>query len=86
MQTCLHVYMLQLPVENPLPMKSLSVKVDENFLRRINKAREWRHQTQEQFMKAALETEMKPYKAQLDEWERAEERILRKLPALNQTS
>lgn len=65
-------------------MPTLSVKVDEKFLRRFNKAREWAgNQTQEQFMKTALENQVRPYEKQLDELDKAEEKIRKKLPALN---
>jgi metal-responsive CopG/Arc/MetJ family transcriptional regulator len=64
-------------------MPRLSVTVDEKFLQRLNKARDWAgKKTQEQFIKMAIENEIKPFEEQLDELERAEEKIRKKLPLL----
>jgi predicted transcriptional regulator len=61
-------------------MPTITVKVDDAFLRRINKVCEWSKQTQQQLMNEALEDKIKPYKKQLDELEKAEEKIRRTLP------
>jgi predicted transcriptional regulator len=64
-------------------MRSISAKVDDAFLERINKVCKWEKKTQEQLVKAALEDRIDRYKEQLDALEKAEEKILKTLPTLN---
>jgi predicted transcriptional regulator len=61
--------------------KQISAKLDDAFLRRVNKVCEWEHSTHQQIVQAALEEKLKSYKKQLDDWEKAEEKIRRTLPA-----
>ena len=67
--------------------KTISVKVEDALLRRVNKVCEWENWTHQQIVKAALEEKLKSYKKQLDDLEKAEEKIRKTLPnVLNDAS
>jgi predicted transcriptional regulator len=71
----------------PVTMRTITAKVDDALLERIQRVCKWESKTQEQLVRSALEDKIKPYKKQLEELERAEEKIRRTLPhVLNETS
>jgi predicted transcriptional regulator len=67
-------------------MPTISAHVDDVFLRRVNKVCEWESRTQKELVRAALEDRIGRYKEQLDALEKAEAKILKTLPALNESS
>jgi predicted transcriptional regulator len=67
-------------------MPTISIKVDDAFLQRINKVCEWERRTQKEFVRAALENKIGRYKEQLDALEKAEAKILKTLPTLSDNS
>jgi predicted transcriptional regulator len=61
-------------------MRTITTKIDDAFLERIQRVCKWENKTQEQLVRSALEDRIKPYKEQLDALEKAEKDIRNTLP------